>query len=1077
MAVNMGKAVAYLELDTSKFSKGFKSAQNDLKVFLNNSATATQKMNGLGSALSTVGGMLSKNVSVPLLGVGTASTKVAMDFEAAMSEVKAISGATTTEFKALEEKAIEMGAKTKFSAKESADAFKYMAMAGWDASAMMEGISGIMDLAAASGEDLALTSDIVTDALTAFGLQASDSAHFADVLAQASSKSNTNVALMGETFKYVAPVAGALGYSVEDVSVAIGLMANSGIKGSQAGTALRATMTRLAKPTDAVAIAMEKYNISITDAEGNMKPLSTLLVEMRDRFSGLTEAEKASLAATLAGQEGMSGLLAIVNASGTDFENLTKQINNADGASEQMAKTMMDNTKGSLEQFSGAAESAGIIIGKKLMPEIREVLDTGTELIEKFNSMSDAEQENILKMAKLAVTIPLATKASGVFIKTIAKGGKSLIDFNTEASLLVQAIGLHKKGFDDAALSTGKWYKSITVLGGGLKSFLLNPVGLATTAVVGLSAAFIAGKAQVQEHMQEIAGLSEAEQMLHDNIQENIDAYTSMAKQRQDVITSANEEAYANEVLWEKLQSVVDQNGKVLAGKEAYAEFIRGKLSESVGIEIEIVDGQITKYDELQQSIEKVIEAQKAKAIQEGLSEQYTEAVKNQVNATIDYNNQLQAVAETEAKLKEAEEKLRKATEENKKNTYSATGAVNQYSAEMGEAATEVQALKNKLSDQTKKMNEAQDAMVGYNQTIENYEGLSSAIIEGDADKINNALLKVQEGFLTAETGTRESLEKQAETIKQNYENMTVALEQGAEGVTQEMVDNLKSLSDEANAQLNAKIEQDKQTLITKFNEVGIQAPESLITALMQKDPEIQQSVLNVLTNMKNGVIMNQEDVKTIFGQLGIDAPQSLITKMVELEPSVQKQAINLLAQLQYGEQSKRGEVLQQLRDLGIKIDDNLASGIESNTGTVKTKAGTLGTLGNSEFITFFNKEKAEAKIKEETNASSVGEKARKDFSSWFKNPVTAIVDFVTGGGKKNRDGSHANGLSYVPYNGYMAELHEGERVLTKQQNREYNKGITNGGGDTYNFYNTQPNPYEYAKQMKRAKKELLYGF
>ena len=233
-----------------------------------------------------------------------------------------------------------MGAKTKFSASDSADAFKYMAMAGWDASQMMDGIAGIMDLAAASGEDLATTSDIVTDALTAFGLQASDSAHFADVLAQASSKSNTNVGLMGETFKYVAPVAGALGYSVEDTAVAIGLMANSGIKGSQAGTALRSTITRLAKPVGESKDAVEELGISITNADGTMKSLSQTMVELREKFAGLTEEQKAQYAAMLAGQEGMSGLLAIVNASDEDFQKLTDEINNSNGAAQDMADIM-----------------------------------------------------------------------------------------------------------------------------------------------------------------------------------------------------------------------------------------------------------------------------------------------------------------------------------------------------------------------------------------------------------------------------------------------------------------------------------------------------------------------------------------------------------------------------------------------------------------------------------------------------------------------------------------------------------------------------------------------------------------
>ena len=239
MAINMGTAIAYLELDTSKFTKGFASARNDLQQFNNSSASISTRLTGLSNAMVATGSVLTKSLSVPLLTIGAAALKTTADFDAGMSEVKAISGATGTEFKQLEAKAVQLGAKTRYSATEAASSFKYMSMAGWDANDMLSGISGVMNLAAASGEDLATTSDIVTDALTAFGLSAKDSSHFADILAQASSRSNTNVGLMGETFKYVAPVAGALGYSAEDCAVAIGLMANSGIKASQAGTALR----------------------------------------------------------------------------------------------------------------------------------------------------------------------------------------------------------------------------------------------------------------------------------------------------------------------------------------------------------------------------------------------------------------------------------------------------------------------------------------------------------------------------------------------------------------------------------------------------------------------------------------------------------------------------------------------------------------------------------------------------------------------------------------------------------------------------------------------------------------------
>lgn len=315
-------------------------------------------------------------------GAGIADTvQTYADFEAAMSEVKAISGATSQEFEQLTEKANQMGAVTKFTASESAEAFKYMAQAGWDVREMMDGIDGLMALAAASGEDLGITADIVTDALTAFGLSAKESGRFADVMAQAASATNTDVAKMGDTFKYVAPVAGALGYSIEDTAVAIGLMANSGIKASQAGTSLRSLLTNLTRPVGQAEDAINALGISITNTDGSVKPLSQTLQDLRAKFGALTDSEKAQYAAMIAGQEGMSGLLAIVNASDQEFESLTEQINNSSGAAQKMADVMMDNLSGKFELFTGALDSMKMSLGEKFKPYLIEALEWMTDKV------------------------------------------------------------------------------------------------------------------------------------------------------------------------------------------------------------------------------------------------------------------------------------------------------------------------------------------------------------------------------------------------------------------------------------------------------------------------------------------------------------------------------------------------------------------------------------------------------------------------------------------------------------------------------------------------------------------------
>lgn len=312
--------------------------------------------------------------SVAVMGLGTAAVKTAADFDSAMSQVAAVSGATGDDFDALRDKAREMGAKTKFSASEAAEAMNYMAMAGWKTGDMLDGIEGIMNLAAASGEDLATTSDIVTDALTAFGLSAADSGHFADILAAASSNANTNVAMMGETFKYCAPIAGAMGYTAEDVAEAIGLMANSGIKSTQAGTALRTMMTKLQGELELSGSAFGEVTVQTANADGSMRELGDILGDLRVYFSQMTESEAAATAETLVGKNAMSGFLAVMQAAPGDIEKLNSAIANCDGTAEDMAATMQDNLTGQLTILKSQLEELAISFGDTLLTVTADLL-------------------------------------------------------------------------------------------------------------------------------------------------------------------------------------------------------------------------------------------------------------------------------------------------------------------------------------------------------------------------------------------------------------------------------------------------------------------------------------------------------------------------------------------------------------------------------------------------------------------------------------------------------------------------------------------------------------------------------
>lgn len=424
-------------------------------VSLEKLAVAGEKFEKAGDSITNAGKKVSV-ASAAVTGLGVAAVKTAADFDSAMANVAAISGATGDDLQALRDKAREMGEKTKFSASEAADAMSYMAMAGWKTGDMLSGIEGIMNLAAASGEDLATTSDIVTDALTAFGLTAEDSAHFADILAAASSNANTNVSMMGETFKYCAPVAGALGYSAEDVAEAIGLMGNAGIKSTQAGTALRTMMTKLQGELKLSGEALGEVTIQTANADGSMRELSDILADCRTAFSKMSESEAAAAAETLVGKNAMSGFLALMNSAPGDIDKLRNAIENCDGSAEDMAAIMQDNLNGQLTILKSQLEELAISFGEMLMPVIRKVVTAVQGFVDKLNNMDEAQRKTI-------ITIGLVIAALGPFLvilgTVISTVGKSMKAYASAAKGIKKLMVAVKSG-------TGIFGKLGTALGG-----------------------------------------------------------------------------------------------------------------------------------------------------------------------------------------------------------------------------------------------------------------------------------------------------------------------------------------------------------------------------------------------------------------------------------------------------------------------------------------------------------------------------------------------------------------------------------------------------------------------------------
>lgn len=440
MAIDVGTAVGYLDLDISGFTKGFNRANQDLKAFTDKNATFNDKLAATGSVLTNIGSTLTTTVTLPLIGIGTAAMSVGNEFEAQMSRVGAIAEEVNVSIEELQQQALDLGAATAFSASEAALGMEQLASAGFTTEEIYEAMPGLLDLAASSGASLADASEIAASAVRGFGLEAGDATHVADVFAEAAARTNAQTEDMGEAMKYVAPVAHAMGQSLEETAAAIGIMSDAGIKGSQAGTTLRGALTRLTKPTKAMTDVMDEYGLSFFDANGNMLSMAGIVEQLETNLSDLTQEERNSALATLFGQESLSGMLALMEQGSDTLEEMTESFQDVDGAAAEMADTMMDNTSGAIEEFGGAIETAMINIQQILAPVVTEIVQWLTELVNKFNNLDDETKEQIVGFLELAAVLGpillvvgnLVTGAANLSknfktLSTAFKAGKTII--------------------------------------------------------------------------------------------------------------------------------------------------------------------------------------------------------------------------------------------------------------------------------------------------------------------------------------------------------------------------------------------------------------------------------------------------------------------------------------------------------------------------------------------------------------------------------------------------------------------------------------------------------------------------
>lgn len=835
-------------------------------------------------------------VSGAVAGVATASVNVGMEFEAQMSRVQAISGATKEELKALKDQAVELGAETAFSAQEAAEGMENLASAGFTTSEIMEAMPGMLDLAASSGEDLASSADIAASTLRGFGLEAGEAAHVADVLAKNAADTNAAVADTGEAMKYIAPLARAAGISLEETAAAIGIMADNGIKGGQAGTTLRGALSRLSKPTEDMTEVMDELGISFYDSEGRMRSLSDQIAMLKDATSGLTDEQRNNYLVTLYGQESLSGMLALINSADGELADMTESYRNCDGAAAEMAATMQDNLKSSVEQVGGAAESFGITVYESMQEPLKNTAKTAADAIDQ---MTEAFKEDgatgaaeaagdiianlVTGMAEktpdvidMAVTVIQSFTdgikknkkkllgAAGEIVKALADGlvqllpkqiqkpVKKTVDAITksfESGGLKKAVGTVSTIFENLCEVTGELAdlvlpqlsKALDFLGDNLDVVLplvtgffvamesykiiskvtesvgamkgavqglfavmsAHPIGMIIGASAGLLGAIGALNLTTEDAIEAQYGLSDAEQALIDKNTEMAESWQKTKEARDESFSGIESEFGHYDQLWQELQGIVDQNGKIQEGYEERAGFITSTLSEALGIEIQVVDGVIQKYGELNDSIEEVILTKKAEAYLSADEDAYTEAIKNQDEALQNYLTTRQEYTDATKTWEDACDKATEAEEEFNRVADLGGAIAQEAEQKLSDANRERDVAAEKMDSLKESYQGAKDTYEEYASTIANYEGLSAAIISGDAASISESLNMLQNDFLRAETSNRESLVRQVYDMQLNYENLKTAVENGAPGVTQEMVDTAAQMVDLSIAELD----------------------------------------------------------------------------------------------------------------------------------------------------------------------------------------------------------------------------------------------------------------------------------
>lgn len=767
-----------------------------------------EEVKQFGQSMMATGRSLSMYVTTPIVGVGTAAMKTSMEFEAAMDKVQSVTpDATIEDMERLSQAVLDMSGKSKYSAAEASEALYYMGLAGWNVEEMLEALPQVLSVATAGEMDLGRASDIVTDYFTAFGEGAGTVEHMVDVMARTMISSNTDIDQLGNAFKYVAPVAGAMGFTIEDVSFALGLMANNGIKASQAGISLRQFMQRLVKPTAEVQKAMDELGISVADEAGNIKSFRQIMDELRvslngvidptseaaqqinelnqqledgeiseEQYSealediitnskGVTGAEKAKNAAILAGVRGMSGLLAIVNATAQDYNDLSDAIEGTTTA-QDIANVMIDNTQGRMEILKHSAENLGISFGQVMAPYIEKGISKLSSLVEWFGKLDDKQKDTIVRIAGIAAAVGPLLVAGGAVVTAIGS--------------IMSAIG-------------------------SLAGFvIMHPVIAGLTAAIALIGVLHATIVEdVDEERERLWGLTDDNKELIASIDDMADSYDELSVKKASARNDIESETANLQTLWGELQNIVDENGKVIEGYEGRAEVITSILSDALGIEIGLNGDIVEGYKDIEKEIDNLILKKKQEMILAASQEKYTEALLHSKDAQQKFTSAVSAYESAQAKtrrtlalINSAQAEVNRQTKLYGEASYDAVQAL----ADAQSAHAEAAAAEDELR---RAMEESREVYYGMQNDIVNYETAYAASLSGNVQLAEDAMNALLYDFKHYGAATEQELKDQQSRYQAMYEQSQKDAAAGVAGVTQETVDGYARMAQMAQDELD----------------------------------------------------------------------------------------------------------------------------------------------------------------------------------------------------------------------------------------------------------------------------------